>query len=78
MTNRQMVHSAYHQKIFITTFNHSKVTVTVRLKFKKLGRFGLVVRAVACEASEPGFDSSSDQMVFLLRHWRKNRWIQTR
>ena len=25
---------------------------------------GLVVRAVACEARGPGFDSSSDQMVF--------------
>ena len=27
---------------------------------------GLVVRAVACEAGGPGFDSSSAQMFFLL------------
>ena len=27
---------------------------------------GLVVRAVACEARGPGFDSSSDQKVFSL------------
>ena len=26
--------------------------------------YGLVVRAVACEARGPGFNSSSDQMVF--------------
>ena len=29
-------------------------------------RNGLVVRGVACEAREPGFNSSSHQMVFLL------------
>ena len=31
-------------------------------------RHDLVVRAVACDARGPGFVSSSDQMVFLLRH----------
>ena len=31
-----------------------------------LRRHGLVVREVACEARGPGFNSSSDQMVFLL------------
>ena len=29
-------------------------------------RHGLVVRAVACEARAPGFDFSSEQLVFLL------------
>ena len=29
-------------------------------------RYGLVVRAVAFEARGPGFDSSSDRMVFIL------------
>ena len=29
-------------------------------------RHGLVVRVVACESRGPGFDSSSDQMVFLF------------
>ena len=29
-------------------------------------RHGLVVRAFACEARGPGFDFSTDQMVFLL------------
>ena len=28
-----------------------------------------MVRAVACEARVPGFDSSSDRMVFLLSPW---------
>ena len=31
---------------------------------------GLVVRVVACEARGPGFDSSSDQMVFSLLGYR--------
>ena len=29
-------------------------------------RYGLVVRAVACETRGPGFNSSTDQIVFLL------------
>ena len=32
---------------------------------------GLVVRAVACEARGPGFDSSSDQMVFSLLGYKE-------
>ena len=39
-------------------------------------RHGLAFRAVACEARGPGFDSSSDQMVFLLNlgigSWKNN------
>ena len=40
---------------------------------------GLMVRAVACEARRPGFDSSSDQMVFSLLGYKEVgiKWIQT-
>ena len=40
---------------------------------------GLVVRAVACEAIGPGFDSNSDQMVFYLLGYKEvgKKWIQT-
>ena len=40
---------------------------------------GLVVRAVACEARGPGFNSSSDQMVFSLLGYKVVgiKWIQT-
>ena len=40
---------------------------------------GLVVRAVACEARGPGFDSSSDQKVFSLLGYKVVgiKWFQT-
>ena len=40
---------------------------------------GLVVRAVACEARGPEFDSSSDQKVFSLLGYKVVgiKWIQT-
>ena len=44
-----------------------------------LMRRGLVVRTVPCEARGPGFDCSSDQMVYLFSGigGRKNKWTQT-
>ena len=38
-----------------------------------------MVRVVACEARGPGFDSSSDQMVFSLLRYKEVgiKWIQT-
>ena len=75
-------HGNLHQELRVCRWLHRRKQKGMKLGKSTSSRcpssHGLVVRAVACEARGPGFNSSSDQMVFSLLGYKEvgTKWIQ--